>query len=215
MKIGFVSVRFAGLDGVSLEAAKLATVLRNAGHEVAWFAGELGAEFAPGVEFPPARFDSAENLELQQQCFGVEHTSPAVLEEIDRRADVLVDAIREFMTVSRALRENPHYKFEQELIKSCSRIEERLTGAELSISQILEIFKIQTEDMWKTINRQSFHSMEQNIIHYQRDIGGTICALTIKMKTIAYSRSSNASLPTRLRPSLCKSPHDRWRPLSS
>ncbi len=39
-----VSTRFAGTDGVTLEAAKLAAVLEAAGHRVAWFAGELGEE---------------------------------------------------------------------------------------------------------------------------------------------------------------------------
>lgn len=97
--------------------------------------------------------------------------------------DLIQPAIREFLAVSRALRENPHYKFEHDLIDACSRIEERLTGAELSISQILEIFQIQTEDMWKSIDRQRFRSMEQNIVHYQRDIGGSICAMTIKMNS--------------------------------
>jgi len=43
-----VSTRFAGTDGVTLEAAKLAAVLEAAGHRVAWFAGELGEEFRPG-----------------------------------------------------------------------------------------------------------------------------------------------------------------------
>lgn len=40
-RIGFVSTRFAGTDGVSLEAAKWAEVLEQEGHECYWFAGEL------------------------------------------------------------------------------------------------------------------------------------------------------------------------------
>ncbi|MCU0482969.1 MAG: glycosyltransferase family 4 protein [Chloroflexi bacterium] len=38
--IGFVSTRFAGTDGVSLEAGKWASVLEELGHEVYYFAGE-------------------------------------------------------------------------------------------------------------------------------------------------------------------------------
>jgi hypothetical protein len=37
--IGFVSTRFAGNDGVSLEAAKWAEVLEASGHRCYWFAG--------------------------------------------------------------------------------------------------------------------------------------------------------------------------------
>lgn len=40
-RIGFVSTRFAGTDGVSLEAAKWVTVLEAMGHQVFHFAGEL------------------------------------------------------------------------------------------------------------------------------------------------------------------------------
>ena len=39
-RIGFVSTRFAGTDGVSLETAKWATVLERLGHTCFYFAGE-------------------------------------------------------------------------------------------------------------------------------------------------------------------------------
>ena len=42
--IGFVGTRFAGTDGVSLEAAKWAKVLRESGHKNHWFAGLLGKQ---------------------------------------------------------------------------------------------------------------------------------------------------------------------------
>lgn len=40
-RIGFVSTRLQGTDGVSLEAAKWATILERAGHVCHYFAGEL------------------------------------------------------------------------------------------------------------------------------------------------------------------------------
>ncbi len=89
MNVGFVGVRFAGLDGVSLESAKLASVLEDAGHAVAWFAGELGEEFAPGDVCEPARFDTRDNLELQDRCFGTSTTNRATLDLIEHRADVI------------------------------------------------------------------------------------------------------------------------------
>ena len=39
-RIGFISTRFAGTDGVSLETAKWATVLERMGHKCFYFAGE-------------------------------------------------------------------------------------------------------------------------------------------------------------------------------
>ena len=41
LNIGFVSTRFAGIDGVSLESSKWAEVLEDLGHLCFWFAGEL------------------------------------------------------------------------------------------------------------------------------------------------------------------------------
>jgi glycosyltransferase involved in cell wall biosynthesis len=99
VNVGFIGVRFAGLDGVTLEAAKVAHVLRAAGHEVSWFAGELDTEFAPGVECAPARFDSPENLAILSSCFGVERTPREVLDEIERRATVLSAAIEDYIAV--------------------------------------------------------------------------------------------------------------------
>ena len=50
--IGFVSTRFAGTDGVTLEAGKWAEVLRQSGHECYWFAGMLDRD--PNRSFPVA-----------------------------------------------------------------------------------------------------------------------------------------------------------------
>ena len=41
MKVGFVSTRLAGTDGVSLETCKWAEVARSLGHEVFYCAGQL------------------------------------------------------------------------------------------------------------------------------------------------------------------------------
>ena len=40
LNVGFVSTRFSGIDGVSLEAAKWAEVIDGFGHHCFWFAGE-------------------------------------------------------------------------------------------------------------------------------------------------------------------------------
>jgi len=40
-RVGFVATRFLGNDGVSLESDKWAEILREAGHQVFWYAGKL------------------------------------------------------------------------------------------------------------------------------------------------------------------------------
>jgi hypothetical protein len=65
-----VGTRFAGLDGVSLEADKLATVLEEAGHQVVWFAGALGDRFRPGLQYPPAHFGTPPSGPWRASCSG-------------------------------------------------------------------------------------------------------------------------------------------------
>jgi mannosylglucosylglycerate synthase len=95
--VGMVSTRFAGTDGVTLEAAKLAEVLAGAGYRVAWFAGELGERFQPGRLHPPAHFESEANRALEAACFGVATRSPATTALIRERTEELKGALRGFL----------------------------------------------------------------------------------------------------------------------
>ena len=69
MRIGMIGARFAGLDGVSLESAKLAEVLVRGGHEIAWFGGEVGEGFTPSVVCDAAGFGTPENDDIERQAF--------------------------------------------------------------------------------------------------------------------------------------------------
>ena len=90
-----MSTRFAGLDGVSLEAAKWAEVIRGAGHEVVWFAGELGPEFRPGTLVPEAHFETPVNREREAAFFsGVWGDAEAA--ELEAAADLLHGELRRF-----------------------------------------------------------------------------------------------------------------------
>lgn len=91
-----VSTRFAGLDGVSLETEKVARVLTESGHDIAWFAGELGPTFAPGIEEPAAHFSWPDNLVLERDAFGG-GDSDTVRSTIDIRAEALASALDRFV----------------------------------------------------------------------------------------------------------------------
>lgn len=99
MIIGMIGTRFAGLDGVSLEAAKVADALAADGHETVWFAGELGSGFAPGVEFRAAHFDTAENRELEARVFGGGPYTAANRDGLLRGAAALQAALTDFLDV--------------------------------------------------------------------------------------------------------------------
>lgn len=97
MRLGMIGTRFAGLDGVSLESAKVAAALVAAGHEITWFAGELGPEFRPGTELPIAHFSTSENLALERMAFGGGDPDD-VRRLIADRAAPIADALDAFVT---------------------------------------------------------------------------------------------------------------------
>jgi glycosyltransferase involved in cell wall biosynthesis len=55
-RIGFVSTRFSGTDGVSLETEKWATIFRHMGHECFYFSGESDRPQESSVVIPEASF---------------------------------------------------------------------------------------------------------------------------------------------------------------
>ena len=68
--IGFISTRFAGTDGVSLEANKWADVFEELGHTCFWFAGELDRKPEKSVLAPEAHFQNPQNQWINSQIYG-------------------------------------------------------------------------------------------------------------------------------------------------
>ena len=99
MRIGFISTRLAGTDGVSLEVAKWARVLRRLGHETFYCAGELGGYAAGGTLIPKMHFLDENIQRINERAFGLnadEHPHH-LLDEIDLLANELHDPIRHFI----------------------------------------------------------------------------------------------------------------------
>jgi glycosyltransferase involved in cell wall biosynthesis len=68
-RVGFVSTRFAGTDGVSLETAKWATVLERMGHTCLYFAGECDRPADRSHVVPEAFFRHPDILAIDEQAF--------------------------------------------------------------------------------------------------------------------------------------------------
>jgi glycosyltransferase involved in cell wall biosynthesis len=68
--IGFVSTRFAGTDGVSLEASKWASVLAQQGDRCFWFAGELDRDPDRSLLMPEAHFKHPLMQQLNERVWG-------------------------------------------------------------------------------------------------------------------------------------------------
>ena len=70
MRIGFISTRFHGTDGVSLEASKWANVLeKDLGHECFWFAGKLDTPEEKSMLCGKAFFGEEDVISLHKKLF--------------------------------------------------------------------------------------------------------------------------------------------------
>ena len=94
---GFVSTRFAGIDGVSLEAAKWGEVLEAEGHNCFWFAGELDKDPNKSYLAPEAHFKHPYNLWIHRQVFGKTDRTDSVSESIANLKEFLKIRLREFL----------------------------------------------------------------------------------------------------------------------
>lgn len=96
-RIGFISTRFAGNDGVSLESAKWARVLWDFRHRSFWYAGRLDRD--PGVSLcvPEAHFGFSENQWINERIWGRTHRAPLVSRRIHELADYLKSTLYDFV----------------------------------------------------------------------------------------------------------------------
>jgi len=97
--IGFISTRLAGTDGVSLEAAKWASILESEGYLCFYMAGELDedrpAERSLLVE--EAHFKHPAIREIVLGCFGVEIRKPSTTKKIHHVKNRLKEQIYKFI----------------------------------------------------------------------------------------------------------------------
>lgn len=96
-RIGFISTRFAGTDGVSLEAAKWAQVLEQDGHSCFWFAGELDRCAARSYLAPEAHFHHGQIAHISENVFGRTRRDPDITDQIHSLRATLKNKLREFI----------------------------------------------------------------------------------------------------------------------
>jgi glycosyltransferase involved in cell wall biosynthesis len=95
--IGFVSTRFAGTDGVTLEASKWAQVIKKAGHHYFWFAGLLDRSPETSFLVPEAFFLHEKNRWIDEQVFGKKRRNSAVTDAIFELKMLLKKQLKEFI----------------------------------------------------------------------------------------------------------------------
>jgi glycosyltransferase involved in cell wall biosynthesis len=96
-RIGFVSTRLAGTDGVSLETRKWSDVLTGLGHDCFCLAGESDWPADRRHAVPEAHFQHPEVRELNASLFGTNIRSPEISEGIQKLKEHLKTHLRRFV----------------------------------------------------------------------------------------------------------------------
>jgi len=98
--IGFISTRLAGTDGVSLEAAKWASIFEKEGFTCFYFAGECDRPSERSYIVDEAHFKHPDIREIHRNCFGMKKRSNYVSKRIHelrlRLKKQLYNFIRQF-----------------------------------------------------------------------------------------------------------------------
>ena len=94
--IGFVSTRFAGTDGVSLESAKWAQILWDHRHVSHWYSGMSDRDEEASMVVPHAYFGHADIEWINRRSFGSLTRTPDVTQRIYALADYLKGTLYEF-----------------------------------------------------------------------------------------------------------------------
>ncbi len=94
--IGFVSTRFAGQDGVSLESAKWAEVLWEDRHVSYWYSGQSDRDPDISHVVPEAYFGLPENKWINERIWGKDQRDRFVTERIRNLADYLKSTLYQF-----------------------------------------------------------------------------------------------------------------------
>ena len=98
LRIGIVSTRLAGTDGVSLETAKWAAVLSDLGHSVFYFAGESDRPKQRSRVVPEAHFNHLSIQQINADLFsGTTRRSPATSDAVAELRSYLKQQLRDFV----------------------------------------------------------------------------------------------------------------------
>ncbi len=95
--IGFVSTRFAGTDGVSLESAKWAEVLWEDRHISFWYAGRLDRASDISMCIPEAYFQHPENAWINHQLWWTHSRSSLLSRRIRDLAEYLKGTLYDYV----------------------------------------------------------------------------------------------------------------------
>ena len=98
-----------------------------------------------------------------------------------RCLDAIEPIITEFLEAMDELRDNYHFKNDQNLLKTMKDMEATINELMVAITGRFENFERGTKHMWDNISAERFRKVEELITGYHTTIGGVLCSLSVKM----------------------------------
>jgi glycosyltransferase involved in cell wall biosynthesis len=95
--VGFVSFRFSGTDGVSLETAKMADVLRRWGYRCVYMGGELDTPPEDSFLVEETHFQHPEIRQIYEECFGQPSRPHQLTKRIHEYRELFKEKLYEFV----------------------------------------------------------------------------------------------------------------------
>lgn len=97
LRIGFVSTRFAGTDGVSLETEKWAAVFQRLGHSCFYFAGMSDRPAEVSYVVPNLYFHHPEMEEIHEEAFNQTIRTPRLTRQMQEYKAIFKDHLQKFV----------------------------------------------------------------------------------------------------------------------
>lgn len=138
--------------------------VKEAREKLKLMATTLGIELEDVPVFLEDYGDVFLSLSYYRQC----------LEEIQPLIDQFLNAIDE-------IRENWVLKENKSLLVACDELEKNVTRMISAIMTRFDSFDDRTKNLWEDLSAERFREVERLIKSYHVTIGGTLCALTVKM----------------------------------
>ncbi len=89
--------------------------------------------------------------------------------------------LKRFLAEMRTLKGEPRFRSDASFQRSCTVIEEKLMLVFQEVNDVLNSFRTRTADLWKDLSNERFRDMEQLVLSHQTQIGGALCAITVKL----------------------------------
>jgi len=99
--------------------------------------------------------------------------------------DKVEPLIDDFLETASEIRGNYQLKSDANLMKTCQTVESSMNGMMAAISGRFETFERYTNNMWQNLNAIRFRQVKSFIEDYHTTIGGSLCAITVKMSAWA------------------------------